>query len=89
MLIESFLFAHRVIVQKNGSSNFDQGVVDDQLQYRMVEVEKGTPKKNIVQIREYKLNLGTILIEDNEEESDDDGEFEFEELQPQHKNVRF
>ncbi|GBP77507.1 hypothetical protein EVAR_98960_1 [Eumeta japonica] len=64
---------------------FDLGVVNAWLQHRIVEVEKGTPKKNIVQMREYKLNLGTKLIDDSEEESDDDGEVEYEELEPKHK----
>lgn len=38
-------------------------------------------------MREYKLNLGIKLINDNEEECDDDdeGEVEYEELEPKHK----
>lgn len=66
---------------------FDLAVVNAWLQYRMVEVMKGTPKKNIVQMREYKLNLGTKLIDDNEEESDGDGEVEYKELEPKHKKT--
>ncbi|KAL3283602.1 hypothetical protein HHI36_006740, partial [Cryptolaemus montrouzieri] len=62
---------------------FDLVVVNAWLQYRMVEIEKGTPKRSIVQMREYKLNLGTKLIETNEEESD--GEVEFKELAPKRK----
>jgi len=65
---------------------FDLAVVNAWLQYRVVEKDKGTAKKYIVQMREYKLNLGTKLVTDNEEESDGgSGGEEYEELEPKHK----
>lgn len=63
----------------------DLAVVNAWLQYRTVQAEKGIPRKNFVKLREYKLNLGTKLLTDNEE-SDDGGEHEeYDELEPKHK----
>ena len=64
---------------------FDLAVVNAWLQYRVVEAEKGIARKHIVQLREYKLNLGTKLIADNEEGSDGGSEDEeYEDLEPKH-----
>ncbi|XP_049882268.1 piggyBac transposable element-derived protein 3-like [Pectinophora gossypiella] len=65
---------------------FDLAVVNAWLQYRAVQIEKGAIKRNIIQMRQYKLDLGTKLIGDNEEQSDgESGGEEYEELEPKHK----
>lgn len=75
VLIGCFQFIHLIIVRWGGQ----------RLQYRVVEEEKSTPKTNIIQLQEYKMNLVTKLITDNEAESDDRGETEYDELEPKHK----
>lgn len=64
---------------------FDLCVVNAWLQHRMTEVAKGVPKKKVVQLREYKLNLGTKLLTDNEVSDEGSDDVAFEELQPKHK----
>lgn len=45
---------------------FDLCVVNAWLQYRREATQNGTLIKNIMQLRQYKLELGTKLITDNE-----------------------
>lgn len=65
---------------------FDLAVVNSWLQYRETELRKGKRKSHIEQMREFKLNLGTKLVTDNDTKSDDESNPEHvEDLLPKHK----
>ncbi|GBP69401.1 PiggyBac transposable element-derived protein 4 [Eumeta japonica] len=67
---------------------FDLCVVNSWLQYRVEETKKRSLKKNIMQLRHYKLELGNKLIRDgdiDDDQTDDDITEDYEELEPKHK----
>ncbi|XP_045456191.1 piggyBac transposable element-derived protein 3-like [Melitaea cinxia] len=64
---------------------FDLCVVNAWLQYRREATQNLTLVKNIMQLRQYKLELGTKLITDNENQSDEETDRVYEELEPKHK----
>ncbi|CAG4987835.1 unnamed protein product [Parnassius apollo] len=63
-----------------------RGNSENDIQYRATELEKNTNRALMWKLRDYKLNLGTKLIEDNDTESDSESNpDQMKELEPKHK----